>query len=187
MGSRLSLYQSLKHWPCCLCSNLLIQFITFITKSLDAVHNIATYRHQLIEGRGMTLLVLRQKTHLLIRSWFLSDKFCLCSSTFWVLARDFKLEIVRGTPQIQLSERVHGALINACASDWTPPKYVTDVRSSPFLDDHKRCSSQIRTQCENPVNSSFCDVSHPSPWDLQLQLLAWTWPLRVRFRGFRPK
>ena len=46
--------------PCNLRSHLLIQVITLITKSLDTAHNVPTFRHQLIESSGITLL-LHQK------------------------------------------------------------------------------------------------------------------------------
>ena len=46
--------------PCNLRSHLLIQVITLITKSLGTAHNVPTFRHQLIEGSGITLLLYQK-------------------------------------------------------------------------------------------------------------------------------
>ena len=46
--------------------NLLVELITLITKSVDIVRNVSTFRHQLIEGCGITLLILLQDTLLFV-------------------------------------------------------------------------------------------------------------------------
>ena len=60
------LFQTLKHWSCCLYSDPMIQLVTLIDKSLDIVRNVPTFRHQLIESSGITLLLLQQKTNLFV-------------------------------------------------------------------------------------------------------------------------
>ena len=40
----------------------MIQLVTLIDKSLDLARNVPTFRHQLIESSGITLLLLHQKT-----------------------------------------------------------------------------------------------------------------------------
>ena len=66
-----------KHWPCCLCSNLLIQFVTLRLKSFDVVQNVLTsrqqFRRQLMKGRthhgqSRPLTCWKRSSHLMGRA-----------------------------------------------------------------------------------------------------------------------